>query len=178
MKSCNNLACSLLPQPYPKPNPQDDLLSPPALQPKSHDPGDVPNLDLITPVSRGSRSFRDMMDDTPDTAARRGHDDDDDDDDDGDLDDLPIWLHLNSTKSAANNALQLLVSFECGDAAPARLPPHPPPQDFERGAFLVRSSKSRPGDYMLILCYDGGPHNFRIKTVGCKGWGDVSELDC
>ena len=35
---------------------------------------------------------------------------------------------------------------------------------FRDGAFVVRTSKSRPGEFMLVLCHGGGPHNYRIKA--------------
>lgn len=32
------------------------------------------------------------------------------------------------------------------------------------GCYLVRASR-KSADFMLMLCYGGQPHNFRIKTV-------------
>eukprot|EP00051_Salpingoeca_urceolata_P015899 m.208349 g.208349 ORF g.208349 m.208349 type:complete len:827 (-) comp18531_c0_seq3:204-2684(-) len=56
-----------------------------------------------------------------------------------------IWLHPESSKKSTVKRLEAM--------------------GMEDGTFLVRSSKSKPGDRMLVVCYDGAAHNFRIKQI-------------
>ena len=38
-------------------------------------------------------------------------------------------------------------------------------QGMQDGLYFIRSSKTRPGEFALILCYGGGPHHFKIVAV-------------
>jgi hypothetical protein len=42
------------------------------------------------------------------------------------------------------------------------------------GSFLVRSSKSKSGEYVLILCHGSAPHHYHIITACLFG----TDSDC
>jgi hypothetical protein len=60
-------------------------------------------------------------------------------------DSLAPWFYEESSKKVSQKALENGL--------------------FKDGLFLVRASKSQPGEFMLVLCYAGAPHNYRIKMT-------------
>eukprot|EP00050_Salpingoeca_kvevrii_P005879 m.286159 g.286159 ORF g.286159 m.286159 type:complete len:677 (+) comp11527_c0_seq1:106-2136(+) len=56
-----------------------------------------------------------------------------------------VWLHEDGSKRAAMQSLEGL--------------------GFQDGLFLVRKSKSKPGEYMLVVCFNRDTHNYRIKST-------------
>eukprot|EP00052_Salpingoeca_macrocollata_P024328 m.217135 g.217135 ORF g.217135 m.217135 type:complete len:757 (-) comp22233_c0_seq3:42-2312(-) len=58
------------------------------------------------------------------------------------------WLHFNPSKKVSYSRLQAM--------------------GMQDGVFLIRGSRSKPGDYMLLLCCNGSIHNFRIKQEGTQ----------